>query len=62
MKTRLPVIFESVVLRGIQGIIEDAAIWEVAAGNKWESSMEDYTEARNIAQQILAQWRGWGLK
>lgn len=51
---------ERVVLRGIEGIIGDGYLQDVITGST--EGMEDFYEAKYMAEQVLAQWRGWGME
>lgn len=55
--------FQKVVLRGIEGMLADQYLLQLATshGNVDSEVYQDYMEASNMAQQVYAQVFGWGL-
>lgn len=53
-------VLERVMLRGIQGELEDAYLRQVLE-NKDTDGLQNVYEAKYMAQQIFASWKGWGL-
>jgi len=53
--------FQRVTLRGIEGIIADAYLQDVSVGND-VSVLDDYFNAKYMAEQVYAQCCGWGMQ
>ena len=55
-------VLEEVVLRGIQGQIEDNYLLQIAQGpgKDWDSKIGGFAEAKYMAEQVYASWhKGW---
>lgn len=60
MTRKMKKLLETVLLRGIEGIIGDQYLKGIAEGNT--ELLYDFYEAPHMAEQVYMQWRGLGLK
>jgi hypothetical protein len=53
--------WQTIVLRGLEGVIGDKFLKTVVESNTGIEELENYFEAKNMSYQVFAQMRGWGL-
>ena len=51
-------LMERVVLRGIEGLISDKYLLELAKSD-YTAALSDYYQAKQMAEQVFAHGRGW---
>jgi hypothetical protein len=54
-------LWQTIVLRGLEGVIGDKFLKTVVESSTGIEELENYFEAKNMSHQVYAQMRSWGL-